>query len=112
MQFQDQLEDLYGKDTEKALVELAFMLDRTKIAPSAILTRSYMDKILTTPKIESCSQKDNDVRKSDGSSRKVFLRCRHCKSTDVTFTQKQTRSADESMTLFCRCAECGKAWRH
>ena len=37
------------------------------------------------------------------------LRCRRCKSTDVTWEQKQTQSADEGATSFCVCqsATCG-----
>lgn len=35
-----------------------------------------------------------------------FIQCRKCKSNDVDTEQKQTRSADEPMTLFCRCRRC------
>ncbi len=33
-----------------------------------------------------------------------------CKSKDIDTEQKQTRSADEPMTLFCACNRCGKRW--
>lgn len=35
-----------------------------------------------------------------------FIQCRKCKSNDVDTDQKQTRSADEPMTIFCRCRRC------
>lgn len=38
------------------------------------------------------------------------LRCRVCKGTDVSFQQKQTRGADEAMTIFCVCV-CGARWK-
>ncbi|OHT12453.1 hypothetical protein TRFO_17733 [Tritrichomonas foetus] len=41
----------------------------------------------------------------------AFFRCRKCKSNRVTFFQLQTRSADEPMTNFCTCLECGNEWR-
>lgn len=32
--------------------------------------------------------------------------CPRCKSIDVDTEQKQTRSADEPMTIFCQCTQC------
>jgi len=37
--------------------------------------------------------------------------CSRCKSTKTTSTQKQTRSADEPMTVFVFCMNCGKRWK-
>ena len=34
--------------------------------------------------------------------------CPSCKTFDVDTEQKQTRSADEPMTIFCTCNSCGK----
>lgn len=39
-----------------------------------------------------------------------FLKCRKCSSTKVDVDQMQTRSADEPMTLFALCLECGNRW--
>lgn len=38
----------------------------------------------------------------------VFITCSKCKSNSVDVEQKQTRSADEPMTVFCKCRACGK----
>lgn len=40
-----------------------------------------------------------------------LLKCRNCGSSDINWTQKQTRGADESMTIFCSCGTCGNRWR-
>lgn len=37
--------------------------------------------------------------------------CSRCKSIKTTSTQKQTRSADEPMTVFVFCLNCGKRWK-
>ena len=37
--------------------------------------------------------------------------CRSCKSNKCSFYQLQTRSADEPMTIFITCLECGNRWR-
>lgn len=43
-------------------------------------------------------------------SYKATMRCRRCGSSDVTCEQKQTRGADEAMTIFCTCSKCQNRW--
>lgn len=38
-------------------------------------------------------------------------KCRYCPSTELVFATRQTRSADEAMTIFVRCVMCHKQWR-
>jgi transcription elongation factor S-II len=40
-----------------------------------------------------------------------LIKCSKCRKTNVTYNQVQTRSADEPMTTFCLCNECGKRWK-
>ena len=37
--------------------------------------------------------------------------CGKCKSKKTTYYQMQTRSADEPMTTFVTCVNCGKRWK-
>jgi len=37
--------------------------------------------------------------------------CPRCKSRNIQSYQRQTRSADEGMTVFCQCLACEKRWR-
>jgi len=37
--------------------------------------------------------------------------CRKCKSNNCSHYQLQTRSADEAMTTFVTCMDCGTRWR-
>lgn len=39
------------------------------------------------------------------------LTCDVCKEQKVSFSQAQTRSADEPMTTFCECTVCGHRWK-
>jgi transcription elongation factor S-II len=39
------------------------------------------------------------------------LQCSKCGQRKVSYTQAQTRSADEPMTTFCECLVCGKRWK-
>jgi transcription elongation factor S-II len=39
------------------------------------------------------------------------FQCGKCKKRQTTYYQMQTRSADEPMTTFVRCVNCGNAWK-
>jgi transcription elongation factor S-II len=39
------------------------------------------------------------------------LTCGKCHKKTVSYTQAQTRSADEPMTTFCKCTACGHRWK-
>ena len=38
-------------------------------------------------------------------------KCRRCCKSECTYYEMQTRSADEPMTIFITCINCGKRWR-
>lgn len=39
------------------------------------------------------------------------LQCSKCGQRKVSYSQAQTRSADEPMTTFCDCTVCGNRWK-
>ncbi len=41
----------------------------------------------------------------------VMSRCPRCKSTEIFSTAVQTRSADEGMSLLCKCERCAHGWK-
>ena len=47
----------------------------------------------------------------EGEDDPSLIRCSRCRSTEVTWEQKQTRGADESMTVFFTCTKCNKRWK-
>lgn len=40
-----------------------------------------------------------------------MFKCYKCKSVNVEIRQLQTRSADEGMTIYARCHQCGHRWK-
>lgn len=40
-----------------------------------------------------------------------ILKCGKCQKNTVDYYEKQTRGADEPMTLFAHCLTCGNRWR-
>ena len=41
-----------------------------------------------------------------------MYKCGRCKSKKCTYFELQTRSADEGMTTFITCLNCGNRWKH
>lgn len=58
---------------------------------------------------ELLKEKYENVVKAQSSD--SILKCRACGSSDIAWSQKQTRGADESSTIFCQCQKCSKRWR-
>ena len=48
---------------------------------------------------------------SSFSTAESLIQCKFCQKHSVSYTQKQTRSADEPMTLFYACSACDRRWR-
>lgn len=47
----------------------------------------------------------------DMSNTEGLFKCSKCKTRKTTYYQKQTRSADEPMTTFVSCLNCGNNWK-
>jgi transcription elongation factor S-II len=65
-------------------------------AEEARLAKDNMEKAMVPQEIKSVSD---------------ALKCGKCGQKRVSYTQAQTRSADEPMTTFCECLNCGNRWK-
>lgn len=54
--------------------------------------------------------REHQMAKTGGTVTDLFI-CGKCKKRNCTYTQVQTRSADEPMTTFVFCNECGNRWK-
>ncbi|XP_067856555.1 transcription elongation factor A protein 1-like isoform X3 [Heptranchias perlo] len=54
--------------------------------------------------------REHQMAKTSGTETDLFT-CGKCKKKNCTYTQVQTRSADEPMTTFVFCNECGNRWK-
>ena len=61
-------------------------------------------------KLRAENFKDSQVPKAEKSI-SSSLQCNKCGQSKVSYSQAQTRSADEPMTTFCECTNCGKRWK-
>ncbi|XP_076827833.1 transcription elongation factor A protein 3 isoform X20 [Brachyhypopomus gauderio] len=54
--------------------------------------------------------REHQMAKTGGTTTDL-LQCSKCKKKNCTYNQVQTRSADEPMTTFVLCNECGNRWK-
>ncbi|CAB1414138.1 unnamed protein product [Pleuronectes platessa] len=54
--------------------------------------------------------RDHQMATTGGCQTDLFT-CGKCKGKCCTYTQVQTRSADEPMTTFVFCNDCGNRWK-
>ncbi|XP_074832348.1 transcription elongation factor A protein 3 isoform X2 [Carettochelys insculpta] len=54
--------------------------------------------------------REHQMAKTGGTTTDLF-QCAKCKKKNCTYNQVQTRSADEPMTTFVLCNECGNRWK-
>ncbi|XP_073535398.1 transcription elongation factor A protein 1 isoform X1 [Phyllobates terribilis] len=54
--------------------------------------------------------REHQMARTGGTQTDLFS-CGKCKKKNCTYTQVQTRSADEPMTTFVFCNECGNRWK-
>jgi len=82
-------------------------LDRIKsgeLKPNTFDTKEIWDLWYQEPKKEVVEKKPEEYE--DG-----MFKCGKCKSMKTTYVEKQTRSADEPMTLFITCRMCGNVMK-
>tara|TARA_Y100001954_G_scaffold228842_1_gene273854 strand:+ start:286 stop:675 length:390 start_codon:yes stop_codon:yes gene_type:complete len=50
------------------------------------------------------------IERQGESNMRSYIVCGKCKQRKVEYYQQQIRGADEPMTCFCYCLNCGKRW--
>jgi len=53
---------------------------------------------------------DHQMARTQG-AKTSLLKCGKCKRNNIEYTEMQTRSADEPMTTFAFCQDCGHRWK-
>ena len=75
-----------------------------ELFPTGPYAQMYKDKLR--------KEIDAELKKAEFDESKCGLfTCGKCKSMKTTYYELQTRSADEPMTAFVSCLNCGKRWK-
>lgn len=87
------------KNKEIKAHELAFMTHQD-------MSPEKWEKLIEDKKIRDQNKYEPKLEASTDN-----FQCRKCKSKKCTYYQLQTRSADEPMTTFVTCLDCGTRWK-
>lgn len=101
------------KDPKNPTLRMNYIVGALPAARLAVMTAEEMasDEM---KQIRDKFQKEaiNDAQLATVQGTKTdLLKCGKCKKRNCTYNQVQTRSADEPMTTFVLCNECGNRWK-
>lgn len=77
----------------------------------AFMTHQELDHKKWAPLIELKSKRDQNKFEVNMAAATDTFTCRKCKGKNCTYYLQQTRSADEPMTIFVQCIDCGTRWK-
>jgi len=120
----------YKGETQQYKEKIRSLFQNLKIKNNAELGRNVMSGVIpperfvvmTSKQLQSAEQRREDAKLEmenmknaqvpvEEKSISDSLECSACKKKMVSYVQAQTRSADEPMTTFCHCLNCGKRWK-
>ncbi|KAF3057076.1 Transcription elongation factor S-II [Daldinia childiae] len=120
----------YKGETKEYKEKIRSLFQNLKVKTNAELGRNVMSGaiaaerfvVMTSKELMSAQQRKADAELELENMKKAqvpmveksisdSLECGNCKKKMVSYTQAQTRSADEPMTTFCECMNCGKRWK-
>ena len=75
------------------------------------MTHQEIDSIRWEELITAKMKRDKNICETQVEASSDLFKCGKCKERRTVFYEMQTRSADEPMTIFITCLNCGKRWR-
>ncbi|KAL8714783.1 MAG: hypothetical protein Q9220_001296 [cf. Caloplaca sp. 1 TL-2023] len=113
--YKQKLRSLFQNLRNKSNPTLRVRVLAGDIKPDKFVVMTHEDlKSAEQKKVDSEMQRENmknaEVAKPERSISTSF-ECGKCKQRKVAYNQAQTRSADEPMTTFCECQNCGNRWK-
>ena len=77
----------------------------------AFMTHQELQPDKWTALIDAKSKRDANKFETNVAAATDTFTCRKCKGNQCTYYQMQTRSADEPMTVYISCCNCGNRWK-
>ena len=78
----------------------------------AFMTHQEMNPKIWKELIDAKIKRDKNLTQVDMSAATDEFKCFKCQKRQCTYYQLQTRSADEPMTTFITCLNCGNRWKN
>jgi len=115
VQYKRRIQMLFLSLKDKKNPSLRARVIRGELSPSRLSTMESHEMASDERKAEDQEiQKENTRKAMVAKPEKSIsdqLQCGKCGQKKVSYTQAQTRSADEPMTTFCTCENCGNLWK-
>lgn len=113
--YKEKIRSLYQNLKHKSNPYLRQKLLSGKVTPEKFVVMTHeelksREQREEEKKIEKINM-DKAMVAQEEKSVSTALECGKCHKKRVSYTQAQTRSADEPMTTFCECLECGNRWK-
>ena len=106
----DRLRSIYLNLQKPKLLEL-IKTSQIKTHLVAFMSHQEMDREKWEPLIQAKMKRDFHKYETKMEAATDTFKCRKCHSNKCTYYQMQTRSADEPMTTFVSCIDCGNRWK-
>ena len=78
----------------------------------AFMTHQEMNPKIWKELVDAKIKRDKNLTEVDMSAATDEFKCYKCHKRQCTYYQLQTRSADEPMTTFITCLNCGNRWKN
>lgn len=108
--YKTRLRSIYNNLKDPAIFN-AISSGEMSVQTLAFMTHHEMSPSRWDELIKTKSIKDKNKYEQNIESMTDIFTCRKCKSKKCSFYQLQTRGADEPMTIFVTCLECGQRWK-
>jgi transcription elongation factor S-II len=109
--YTDQLKSVYFNLMNQESLREIIMNGEVKAHQVAFMTHQEMVPEKWEKLIQAKMRRDKTKYETNMEAATDTFKCRKCHTNKCTYYQLQTRSADEPMTTFVTCLECGNRWK-
>lgn len=113
--YRDKIRSLYQNLRNKSNPELKVRVLSGEITPARLVVMTHEElkskQQIATDAAIAKENMNNAMVPQEQKSVSTSLQCGKCGQKKVSYSQAQTRSADEPMTTFCECMACGNRWK-
>ena len=112
--YRTKLRSLFANLKRKDNMQLGRQIRSGTIVPEILVTMTEQELAPEQKAKDDLLARENMMKAQVPMAEKSIstaLRCGKCGQKKVSYSQAQTRSADEPMTTFCECLNCGNRWK-